>query len=73
MLVLVGEQGAAFGQFHDHVHLAVLDERVPQLADVRVVDRRMQVDLSLQQQALVLCYFLSDVDLDGKRGTILTA
>jgi hypothetical protein len=44
MLILVGEERAVFGQLHDHVDFAFLNEGVPKFDDVRVVDRRMQVD-----------------------------
>lgn len=66
MLVLVGKQGSAFCQFHNHVHLAVLNERVPQFADMWVINSRVQVDFPLEQQSLVVCDFLADVNLDGE-------
>lgn len=48
MFVLVGEEGAIFGQLHDHVDFALLNEGVPQFDDMRVVDGRMQVDFSFK-------------------------
>jgi hypothetical protein len=48
MFVLVGEESAIFGQLHDHVDFAFLNESVPQFDDMRVVDSCMQVDFSFK-------------------------
>lgn len=73
VLVLVCEECPIFGQFHDHIDNIVFDDGVPQLDDVRVVDRWVQIDLSLQKQQLVLAYIPADVYLNENGFTTLTA
>ena len=65
VFVLVGEKGAIFCQFHDHIDDVIFDETVPQLDDMRVIDGHVQVNLPFQKQQFVLVDIIADVDLSN--------
>ena len=71
--VLIGEESAVLREFHDHIDDGVLDDGVPELDDVRVVDCGVQVDFPLEQEQLILAVPLADVDLRSEGRTTLTA
>lgn len=73
MFILISKESAILSELHDHIDSALLDECIPELNYMRVVHSCMQIDLSLQQQQLILAPCWTDVDLHGERGTIFTA
>ncbi len=73
LIVLVAEQVPIICVFHYHVDAVVLEEGVPQLYYLRVVQPIVQPDLSLHQLHLALRGHLVEVNLDGVVNTILTA
>lgn len=73
MLILVRKECAILSQFHDHVYSVTLNEGVPKLNDMRVVDSCVQVDLSFKEKKLTLAGGVADIDLDSEGNTILMA
>lgn len=73
MLILVGKESPILGQFHHHIDSVILNERVPELYDMRVVNCCMQVDFSFQEEELVVTGRVADIDLDSESNTTLMA
>ena len=71
--VLVVKEIAVFCVFHDHEDPIAIDESIPQLDDMRMVQFTMQFDLSLHQLYLTLRWHLLQVYLNPLWLTILTA
>jgi hypothetical protein len=73
VLILVGKESSILGQLHHHVYSVILDERVPKLNDMRMVDDCVQVDFSFKEKKFVLVGGVANVDLNSEGNTILTA
>lgn len=71
--ILVVEQISIRGIFHDHVHLAVVQQGVPQLHDMRVVELAVNLYLPLHDLELCLVRQRFDVHLHPRIATILMA
>lgn len=66
MLVLISKKSAILCELHDHVNFTFLNESIPKFDDMWVIDGCMQVDLSLEQQTLVLADSWTNIDLGYK-------
>jgi hypothetical protein len=71
--VLVREEVALLGIFHDHVDRIGFQESVPEFDYVRVVQLAVQPDLSLDQLGLHFRGHVSQINLARPPSTILSA
>ena len=72
MFVLIRKERTFFSELHNHINYVVVYESIPKLDDMRMIDRRMQIYLPLEQQHLPLRDIVK-IDLLREYFTTLTA
>ena len=71
--VLVVEEVAFLCVFHDQIDHVLVEDSVPELDDVGMVEERVEVDLPLDEPKFVVSFDVLEIDLREYEGTILMA